>query len=88
MQLLVVTLLDAKAEAFNVPQFVQSLGGAIRAFTDEINRPDTNNVLYNHPSDFLLYHLGTYDDQTARFEFLDVPRIIATGADLSTKGRT
>lgn len=77
-----ITLFDAKAAAYNVPQFVQSIGGAIRSFSDEINRQDPNNVLFNHPSDFLLFEMGSYDDSDATIETLDTMRLIASGADL------
>lgn len=81
MKLLLVTLYDAKAGAYNVPQYVQSIGGAVRAFSDEINRSDPGNVLFNHPDDFLLFELGTYDDQTAQFEPLQPMRLVASGVD-------
>lgn len=81
MKLKVICLYDSKALAYNLPQFVQSIGGAVRSFADEINRPDAGNVLYNHPDDFLLFEMGEYDDSDGRVTMLEVPRIIATGID-------
>lgn len=81
MQLHVVCVYDSKAVAYNVPQFVQSVGGAVRAFSDEINRAATDNVLYNHPGDFVFFELGTFDDQTGNIAMFEAPRIIAVGND-------
>lgn len=81
MKLIMITLYDAKAEAYNAPQFVQSIGGAIRAFSDEINRPEAGNVLHSHPDDFLLYEMGTYNDGDASIELTLPLRLIASGID-------
>lgn len=82
MELQVVCLYDSKALAYNLPQFVQSVGAAVRSFSDEVNRADAGNVLFNHPADFLLFHMGTYDDATGVVSNFDVPRQIAIGNDL------
>lgn len=81
MNLEVIALYDSKTNAYNLPQFVQSIGGAVRSFADEINRADANNVLFNHPGDFLLFHIGSWDDETCVVAMLDEYRIIAVGND-------
>jgi len=81
MKLIMICLYDAKAEAYNAPQFVQSIGGAVRAFSDEINNPTAGNVLHSHPDDFLLYELGSYDDQDASITPTLPMRLIAAGID-------
>lgn len=58
----IVAVKDRAADVFGVPVFVQSKGIAIRSFADEINRSDPQNQLYNHPEDFDLFFLGTFDD--------------------------
>lgn len=54
---------DAAIDAFGQPIFVRHLGEAIRSFTDEVNR--SGSVFNAHPSDYELYHIGDYDDDTA-----------------------
>ena len=56
---------DIKSALYGRPFFVQSVGVAIRSFTDEVNRVDHDNMLHNHPTDFTLYQIGTYDDNDA-----------------------
>lgn len=81
MKLEMVAVYDTKAQAYGTPNFVVSLGIAIRSFADEVNRPDANNVLYRHPDDFVLYHLGSYDDTTATFDQLPHAKELARGKE-------
>jgi len=45
---------------------------------DEVNREDTNNTMYHHPEDFALYHLGEFDDNTGKFELLEIPKLLSS----------
>lgn len=85
MKYKVVCVRDRAADCFGQPQFVLSVGAAIRGFGDEINRAADNNGFYKHPEDFDLYELGTFDDQDATFECSESPRQIAIGKDLVRK---
>lgn len=84
MKYIIVCVRDRAADVYGVPQFVNSLGSAIRSFGDEINRSAENNAFYNHPDDFDLYSIGTYDDQTCDF-VCGVPKQVAVGKDLSIR---
>lgn len=53
---------DAKAGAFNTPFFMATDEMAIRGFTDACNDPQT--MFHKHPADFVLYLVGTFNDQT------------------------
>ncbi|WNK15043.1 MAG: nonstructural protein [Microvirus sp.] len=64
MKLHAVAIRDIKANVFAQPYFVTSLGGAIRAFGDECQRAEKDNLMYKHPTDFELYKIGEYDDAT------------------------
>ncbi|WNK14999.1 MAG: nonstructural protein [Microvirus sp.] len=77
----IVAIRDIKADLFAQPAFTSSLGASIRDFGDRCNKPDENNLLYLHPEDFELYHLGTYNDDNAKFTLLDQPKQIATGGN-------
>jgi len=61
------------------------LGVAIRSFTDEVNREDKDNQLFNHPDDFDLYELGVFDDSLGRYELRENPTVIVRGKDVKIK---
>ncbi|QXP07842.1 MAG: nonstructural protein [Arizlama microvirus] len=75
----ICTVKDRAADAFGRPMFVPSTGVAIRSFSDEINRNNVDNQLYNHPDDFDLYELGQFDDNTGLFVLHDQPKLLSLG---------
>lgn len=77
MKLEIIVVRDIKANCYGQPQFVPSLGAAVRAFGDEVNREDRTNQLYMHPEDFELYHVGWYGDADAKFTLFESPKQIA-----------
>ncbi len=81
----IVSVRDSAAEAFGRPMYLQSLGVAIRSFTDEVNRDDKDNQLFNHPDDFDLYELGVFDDSIGKYELRDNPSVIVRGKDVKIK---
>jgi hypothetical protein len=81
----IVSVKDSAAEAFGRPMYLQSLGIAIRSFTDEVNRQDKDNQLFNHPDDFDLYELGVFDDSLGRYELRENPTVIVRGKDVKIK---
>ena len=81
----IVSVRDSAAEAFGRPMYLQSLGVAIRSFTDEVNRDDKDNQLFNHPDDFDLYELGVFDDSIGKYELRDNPTVIVRGKDVKIK---
>jgi hypothetical protein len=83
MKYAVCAVKDRAVDAFNRPLYVPTVGVAIRSFTDELNRKDSE--LAAHPEDYDLYELGQWDDQTAQFTPLEVPRVITRAQDLATK---
>lgn len=56
------SVFDTKSLLFNLPFFAVNDGSAIRSFMDLAN--DANTTVGRHPSDFVLYHVGHYDDAT------------------------
>ena len=79
MKLNICSVKDRAADAFGRPMFVPSTGVAIRSFSDELNRNDADNQLYNHPDDFDLYEFGVFDDNTGLFELHDQPKLLSLG---------
>lgn len=81
----IVAIYDKKAEIYGLPNFFSAIGIANRGFVDEINRPDANNTLYRHPDDFVLYHMGTYDDQKPAIVMFEHPRELARGNEVAVR---
>ena len=79
MKLVLCSVKDRAADAFARPMFVPSIGVAIRSFSDEINRSDAENQLFNHPDDFDLYEFGEFDDNTGSFELHEKPKLLTLG---------
>ena len=79
MKLVLCTVKDRAADAFGRPMFVPSVGVAIRSFSDEVNRSDADNQLFNHPDDFDLYELGEFDDNSGQFALHEQPKLLSLG---------
>ena len=54
------SIFDMKALQYHLPFFQPADGAAIRMLMDLVNDPNT--MVGRHPSDFVLYHVGHYDD--------------------------
>lgn len=83
MVLKVFTIYDSKAEAYMQPFFMQTKGQAMRALVDTLEDPKTQ--FCKHPEDFTLFEIGTYDDQTGKFENLDAPVSIGNLVEFKNK---
>lgn len=83
--LTIVSVKDRAIDSYNRPFYVPTIGAAIRSFTDEVNRKDSE--MQAHPEDYDLYDLGTFDDQTGTFLPPEggVPRVISRAQDLIIK---
>ncbi|AXL15185.1 nonstructural protein [Microviridae sp.] len=83
--LTIVAVKDRAVDAYNRPFYVPTIGAAIRSFTDEVNR--TESEMNAHPEDYDLYDMGTFCDQTGTFLPADggVPRVISRAQDLIIK---
>jgi len=77
----IVSVKDTAAQAFGRPVFVPTTAVAVRSFRDEINRPDSKEDMAQHPSDFELYELGSFDDSNGVIEVIE-PRLVARAKDL------
>ena len=76
-------ILDVKTEAFTPPFVCHNDSHAVRMFTDACASPKTQ--YNNHPEDFMLYHLGKYNDNSGELLSLDKPKFVI-GAVAVTKG--
>ncbi|AZL82679.1 nonstructural protein [Apis mellifera associated microvirus 3] len=80
MKLRVFAVYDAKAEVYNAPFFTQTVGLALRGFTDEVRNPDS--MLNKHPEDFSLFEIGEFDQLTGAITPLTAPVSIAPALEL------
>lgn len=60
----IFSVFDLKSGLYGRPFVAAATGVAIRQFTDEVNRSEAENLLYHHPADFDLYHVGNFDETT------------------------
>jgi len=67
MILQILSVQDIKAGAFHRPFFAQSEQAGARSFIDEVNRSSPDNIMNTHPEDFILFKLGSWDDETGEF---------------------
>lgn len=85
MKIIIVAVRDQKADAFGNPWYAQTVPMALRHFSDAVNNPDPTNQWRNHPEDFALYHLGTFDQQTAQFDPIFPPTQLVVASDIVQK---
>ena len=71
MKLEVFAVFDDKIKAYMRPFFVRSKGEAIRTWVDSVN--DSQSPFSKHPEDYVLFHIGEYDESTGSFENLPAP---------------
>lgn len=80
MKYLAFCIRDVQVGAYNRPYFMVSKGQAIRSFTDEVNRPSDDNPLYKHPSDYEMFCVGEFDEDTGLLVPLPQPELVVSGA--------
>lgn len=81
MKLSICAVHDSAAGAYARPFFVPTSALAHRSFSDEVNRKAPDNPMHAHASDFTLYELGSFDDNTGQFT-IETPVVIARAKDL------
>lgn len=84
MKLKVVSVYDSAVQAFMRPIFVAAVGAAVRSFTDEMNRPESE--MHRHPQDYVLYELGEFDDSDGSMVSITPPKMLVRGSDVITQG--
>lgn len=79
----IVSVFDSASRLFGQPIFVPAIPVATRSFTDEVNNKSNGSPMFDHPEDFVLYHLGYFDDESGLFESLhDNPVIVVRAKDV------
>lgn len=65
MKLQVFSIFDIAVEAFMTPFYARAKGEAVRMFSDLAS--DRSSNVGKHPMDFVLMHVGEFDDRDGRF---------------------
>lgn len=78
-KLKIFTVRDVKAEAYLPPFTMRGKGEAIRGFSDEANRSDSS--IGKHPSDYVLFYLGEFDELTGAIILTPSPETLGVGTD-------
>ena len=78
----VFAIYDTQAACFLRPFFTQQDGQAVRMFGDLVS--DLDHPVGQHPEDYSLYRIGTFDDSNAMLDG-ENPQRIAAGIELSAK---
>lgn len=60
------TIYDSKAKIYNKPFFQLNIQVALRTAGDLVK--DGTSEVANHPEDFTLFHIGSYDDTTGEIK--------------------
>lgn len=74
MKLTVYSIHDRKADIYNRPFYESNEVIAVRNVEMCFN--DSNNPMCAYPDDFELVRLGTYDDDTGKFDILPIPELV------------
>lgn len=80
MILQVIAAFDKKARAFMQPFYAAHVDVAIRSFGQAANTAE--HQVHNHPEDFALYYLGTFNDENAQFTLAAQPQHLAEAIQL------
>lgn len=75
-------LYDKVSEMYLQPMFLPNLGVCMRSLRDEISRGGDGNNLANHPGDYELCELGSYDQETGEFLPVVPPRVVCRVLDV------
>lgn len=65
---------DTKADSYTVPMFFQNNAVAIREMERAASQPGSQ--YQTHPEDFILFHIGSFDQGTGEMYSEDVSTVI------------
>lgn len=79
MRLIMASVRDSKADAWQSPLFFQSSAQAVRSFIDAVN--DRSTEFGKHPEDYTLFELGTFDQRSGEIEVHIAPQALGVGVN-------
>lgn len=85
MRFEIIAVRDRAINSFGSPFFVPAVGHALRSFSNEINREDSE--FGKNPEDYDLYLIGSYDSDSGDL-VAQKPEMIAIGKDMVKTNRS
>lgn len=81
MILRIYSVFDSKLATFDLPFYMLTDAAAIRAFSDEVNKPTVqqHQKWNEHPEDYSLFCLGEFDDSSGTLDKM-LPLSLVTGS--------
>lgn len=79
----IVSVQDTKAQAFLNPVIQRTTAEALRTF--EAQTQQEGSAFNKHPSDFILFELGEWNELTAEIIVYPKPRALATASEFISK---
>lgn len=73
------SIYDVKAKTYASPYLSVTVDSGKRLFETLLRERGSSFSMY--PTDFVLYHLGSFSDRTASFNLFPSPVLIATGSE-------
>jgi len=67
----IFSVYDSKTAAYLPPFYMVSKPAAIRAITDAVT--DQEHMFFKHAEDYALFFLGSWADDTAKYDLLETP---------------
>ena len=83
MKHVICSIYDTAVEAYMRPFTAQSEGQAIRLFTDEVCREGSE--MSNHPEDYALFAIGTFDDHSGMITQDTTPKNLARAHEVKAQ---
>lgn len=83
MVIKIFSIFDKATGVYSQPHFMLHKGQMIRAFSDEVNNPESQ--FFKHPGDFTLYLLGEYDDNSGALSPLAQPEFVCSAVEFKSK---
>lgn len=81
MILNIYSIYDDAANAYMPPFFMHNHGLATRAFSDNANNKESQ--IGQHPEQFALFHIGTFDDENGKIESFETPKSLGRGNEFN-----
>ena len=80
----VYSIFDSKANTYSRPMFEYHRGRMLRMFIDLAN--DKQHPVGQHPEDYYLYCIGTFDENTGKLTALDKEESLGKALDFAKQG--
>ncbi len=81
----IFAIYDNKATAYMQPFFAGTPGLALRSFSDSANSQET--IFNKHPTDFCLFEIGEFNDETAEINTYKETKNLGLAADYLLEGQ-